>query len=520
MVRLALVLLLIPSAWFAWTWRAMPRAGEYHDDAIYYVSAQSLVETGEYRILSLPLQPKQTKYPPLWPAVLALAWLAGPYPANLPVAMLLCWLMTPVTLFLLFAWLRRENFPPWPAVGVCALWALNPYIQLFGTTMLSELPFLALVLASMLLLARSWPTAALAAGGVAGLAFLTRTAGVVLLPAAVAWLWMRHQRRQAIWFSVGMLPAVVGWAAWCTANRNPEQDWLALYYTNYAGFHIRNFVWSETHLFLWKNLDGIVHGLGSYILPNVNQSIPEKMLTMTFAVAGIIGVRRMMRTRWRELTGLYAAFALLMSLMLAVWHFPPNERFMLPVAPLWLAGFWTEMTHLCGSVRGALHHKDRSQRAVAASFGAVVALLLGFSASKMYDAGWSLMPAAYALEEQRLRETTPVMQWMRAHLPPDARVISEKDPMLYLRTGLRGAGRFPPTIYWYREEFDALRDLYIDMPSFAAGLGFTHLYLNDWDYARDVSEATHLAIVAGLKNNPRLELLHSTGRSHVFRILQ
>ena len=520
MVRLVLALLLIPSAWFAWTWRAMPRAGEYHDDAIYYVSAQSLVETGEYRIPSLPTQPKQTKYPPLWPAVLSLAWLSGPYPANLPAAMLLCWLMVPATLFPFFVWLRRAGFPPWSAVAVCALWALNPYIQLFGTTMLSELPFLALALAAMLLLGDSSPRLAFAAGVVAGLAFLTRTAGIALLPAAVAWLFVRRERRQAMLFTAGMLPAVVGWAVWCAANRNPEQDWLALYYTNYAGFHLRNFVWSETHLFLWKNLDGIVHGLGSYILPNVNQSIPEKMLSMTFAVAGVIGVTRLLRGRWRELTGLYAAFAVLMSLMLAVWHFPPNERFMLPAAPLWLAGFWTEMAHLAGNVRGALHHKDRSQRVVAAVFGALVALLLGFCASKMYDASWSLMPGTYAIEAQRLHETGPMMQWMRAHLPPDARVMSEKDPMLYLRTGLRGAGRFPPTIYWYREEFAALRDLYIDMPAFAGSLGFTHLYLNDWDYARDVSETAHLAIVAGLKKNPRLELLHSTGRSHIFRILQ
>jgi len=498
----------------------MPRAGEYHDDAIYYVSAQSLVETGEYRIASLPSQPKQTKYPPLWPAVLSIAWLTGPYPENLPVAMLLCWLMVPATLLLFHVWLCREGFTSWAALGVCALWALNPYVQLFGTTMLSELPFLALALAAMLALHRATPKQALAAGVLAGLAFLTRTAGIALLPAAVVWLWLRRERRQAGWFAAAMVPFVVAWAAWCAMNRNPAQDWLALYYTNYIGFHLRNFVWAETHLFLWKNLDGIVHGLGSYVLPNVNPTLPEKILAQTFAIAGIIGVTRMLRQRARELTGLYVGFAALLTLMLAAWHFPPNERFMLPAAPLWLAGFWTEMTHLAASIKGALRHKDRSQRIVAAGFGALAASLLGFCAWKMADAAVSLMPSSYAIEQQRLRASAPMMDWLRANLPPDARVMSEKDPMLYLRAGARGAGRFPPTIYWYREQFAELRDLYIDMPRFARELGFTHIYLNDWDYARDVTEEAHLAIVAGLKKHPRLELLHESGQSRIFRILQ
>jgi len=498
----------------------MPRAGEYHDDAIYYVSAQSLVETGEYRITSLPSQPKQTKYPPLWPAVLSLAWLSGPYPDNLPVAMLLCWLMVPATLVLFHTWLRREGFAEWATVGVCVLWALNPYIQLFSTTMLSELPFLAAVLASMLVLHNSTPRHALAAGALAGLAFLTRSAGIAMLPAALVWLWFRQERRQAVYFAAGMAPAIIGWAAWCALNKNSSQDWLALYYTNYIGFHLRNFVWSETHLFLWKNLDGIIHGLGSYVLPNVNPTLPEKILAQTFAVAGIIGVTRLLRRRSRELTGLYAGFAVLLALMLAVWHFPPNERFMLPAAPLWLAGFWTEMTHLAANIRATLRHKDRSQRIAAAGFGALAAACLGFCAWKMGDVSLSLLPSAYAIEEQRLRLSQPVMDWMRANLPADARVMSEKDPILYLRAGVRGAGRFPPTIYWYREEFGKLRDLYIDMPRFARELGFTHIYLSDWDYSRDVTDEAHIAILAGLKKHPRLELLHESGQSRVYRILQ
>src|ERR1035438_3344634 len=68
------VLALAPSAYLAWTLRAMPHLGFYHDDSIYWVSAKSLAEGHEYRIASLPGQPYQTKYPPLYPALLAGIW--------------------------------------------------------------------------------------------------------------------------------------------------------------------------------------------------------------------------------------------------------------------------------------------------------------------------------------------------------------------------------------------------------------------------------------------------------------
>src|SRR5262245_12078008 len=58
--------------------------GAYHDDGVYVITAKSLAEGHGYRLLHLPGQPRQTKYPPLFPAVLALFWRLYPdYPANL-----------------------------------------------------------------------------------------------------------------------------------------------------------------------------------------------------------------------------------------------------------------------------------------------------------------------------------------------------------------------------------------------------------------------------------------------------
>src|SRR5580765_1690617 len=44
-----------------------------HDEGVYLATARALVESGEYRLINLPSAPLQTKYPPAYPALLALA---------------------------------------------------------------------------------------------------------------------------------------------------------------------------------------------------------------------------------------------------------------------------------------------------------------------------------------------------------------------------------------------------------------------------------------------------------------
>ncbi|MBM3798106.1 MAG: hypothetical protein FJW31_29635, partial [Acidobacteria bacterium] len=98
---LVLAAALAPSGWLAWSWRGMPHTGIYHDDAIYLVAGKSLAEGNGYRIASLPEQPYQTKYPPLYPAVLAAVWkLAPEFPGNLPWVMLATWLSLPLLVYL------------------------------------------------------------------------------------------------------------------------------------------------------------------------------------------------------------------------------------------------------------------------------------------------------------------------------------------------------------------------------------------------------------------------------------
>src|SRR4051794_22883366 len=89
-------LILAPSAYIGWSLRDMPQFGRMADDGIYYATAQSLAQGHGYRIASLPGQPYQAKYPPLYPLALSVIWRLNPeFPANLQIAAAFAWLMLP-----------------------------------------------------------------------------------------------------------------------------------------------------------------------------------------------------------------------------------------------------------------------------------------------------------------------------------------------------------------------------------------------------------------------------------------
>src|SRR4051794_30091223 len=72
--------LLVPAYWIFWT---SPAVGHFHDDGVYIVTGQAIASGHGYTTASLPVPIAQTKYPPLYAAVLALVPLATPpFPQN------------------------------------------------------------------------------------------------------------------------------------------------------------------------------------------------------------------------------------------------------------------------------------------------------------------------------------------------------------------------------------------------------------------------------------------------------
>ncbi len=516
---LLLLAVLLPGAWFAWQWRSMPHAAEYHDDGLYFVGAKSLAETGSYRIESLPKQPAQTKYPPLWPATLAVAWMVNPhYPDNLPVAMALCWMWLPLTLLAYRKWLTGLGLSAGVVLALGAVWALNPYVVLFSTAMLSEMQFTFLLLASLLLLERKGTGGVAAAGAVAGLAFLSRTAGIALLPAAAGYLLLRGRWRDAGVFGAAMAPAILGWAWWSGAHRMAGSDMVTLYYTNYFGYYRATFEWPELHLYLWKNVDGLLRGLGALLLPDTTQSLFDKMVAETLGVAGMIGLWRLAKEKWAAPLAPYTLFSLVYAVILVIWPFPPTERLVLPIVPLWLAGLYVEMRRLAENIFAVFRKPETGQKIAGGVITACLAALVFYCGWRQVELMTQGLPQFYREHAERLAKSEPVMAWVRANLPADATILAEIDPLVYLRTGRRGAGVFQNTVHWYRENHTARTEGYLRGPEYAREQGIGYLLLNEWDYSRDMPAEEQARMLKGLRGDSRLELLFSSGESAIYRV--
>ena len=132
-----------------------PAVGIFHDDGVYLVTAQALAEGRGYRIISIPWEPVQTKYPILFPWLLSLVWRLNPsFPDNLP------WLrMVPFVFGLSWGWLswrllRRLGMAP-PAASVALLLvAASPWVVFVSTTLLAETLFATLLTGGLLLIVR------------------------------------------------------------------------------------------------------------------------------------------------------------------------------------------------------------------------------------------------------------------------------------------------------------------------------------------------------------------------------
>src|SRR6266478_264625 len=152
---IALIALCLPSLLFVWHNRDVPHFGILQDDGLYLIGGKALAHGSGYRILSLPGEPYQTKYPPLYPLLLSGAWRMNlSYPLNLPVALMLSWLSLPVVVLLAYLWCVRQRFPIPVTWLVVALFALNPYVLFFVSNLGSETLFMVFLFGAILVAER------------------------------------------------------------------------------------------------------------------------------------------------------------------------------------------------------------------------------------------------------------------------------------------------------------------------------------------------------------------------------
>jgi len=513
---LLFLLILVPSAQFMWHNRDMPDFADLHDDGILFVSGQSLAQGQGYRIASLPSRPYQTKYPPLYPLLLSVVWRLNPnFPQNLVLASVASWFLLPICLalaFLLYGDERPLRKYRWWMVG---LLGLCPYMVLFGARMFSEIAFTCLALGTLYCLNRVGSKWIVIAGLTAAAAYLTRTAGIALIGATLVTFALRRQWRNAAVFTALTAPFVLGWSIWTRIHLPHTTDLPLMYYIDYLGFQKVNVGWDNFPLVLWKNVDQILYGMGSLFAPKVFDLLLVKILTQVVAVAMIAGIVRLVRQRSCQL---YAIFGLFSCVILVVWHYPPNERFVLPLYPLLLAGLFTEMAQLGQMLWTSLRRPAWSDRIVATGFGGAVACLLTAAVGLQCFVTFVMMPETSRQKREQLASRREAYSWIKINLPANAAVFSYDDPLLYLYSGHKGSSNPLLPRYWYAQDHARIVGSYRNFAEFCRRHQLAYVYLTSQDALRETDDDDRKAIDSLIRHDPSMEPVHTAGIGTIFRV--
>jgi hypothetical protein len=215
---------------------------------------------------------------------------------------------------------------------------------------------------------------------------------------------------------------------------------------------------------------------------------------------------------------LYALFAAGSAILLVIWHFPPNERFVLPLFPLALAGLLVEMEHFSSMLRAGLRHKDRGQRVVAgALITAAIGIFAGAIALQLY-VGQAFLPQDARQHRLRNIDRIAAYGWIRAKVPQDASVMAANDGLLFLYTGRHSMRRSLPPALWYREDHPAIIQWMSDIKPFARDHGLAYFDFAGVEAAQGINEEDTSAIEKAIRSSPDLDTLYQKDSVTVFGV--
>jgi hypothetical protein len=512
------ILALAPSAYLAWTLRDMGHLGYYHDDSLYWVSAKSLADGNGYRIASLPGQPYQTKYPPLYALLLAGVWHLNPqFPSNLPLATLVTWSLLPLYLLAVWIFFRECQFSWRVRCVLSVIAATSPVAVVFSFTLMPELLFTAFLMGSVILAERaSEPNASRwlpALAGVCGaLAHLTRSSAAPLLITIPFCFALRRQFKKGAVYVAAMLPAAFGWQWWVSAHLSRSWDLVTLYYTNYVGYQLYDVRFIDLPLVIWHNLDEFLMGVGKLLIFDV--PFGSKHLERIVAVAAIAGCFRFAR-QTRKLQ--YVITALGYSLSLLVWHYTPDQRLIFPIYPMLLAGLWTELLNVYGALQRSWRRPAFGDRAAALAVGGLLAAFLLFVGFTTTYGLSRFLPDLFRNYRSDFAARRPVYQWIAQNSPRDANVFAYDDPLLYLYAGRKSCGLPIPSKFFYRHDDAGVEKLLRSLPDFAGEHQLEYLVLARDDFYRDLHERGVQRLKQVADSNSAFEPVYRTPDVVVYR---
>lgn len=486
--------------------RPVASFGFYWDDGFYFSTAKALADGKGYVLPSFPGHMSSEKTPELYPLLLAGVWKLDPhFPGNILPAVGLTLGFGCLALLLTFLMLRRwPGLGDWWALAVVALVGLSSEFIYLSPMVLSDIPFMALMLGAAWLIecslaAEQGAGTALGAGVLAGLSVGLRSLGIPVAAGIGLLLLFRRKFRRLFWFCLPGLPltlfwswpairGVLGLSAQVIAGDPTRSGWTqtVCHYSSYAcewRMSVPNLGALGTTILL--NLRFIAQEPGTLLLRPlaVNGTAWSLVVVMVLSAAAYVGViRHWRRNGWRPLNAILPLYLLVITVFPSV-----PGRYLLPFAPLFFAGLVLEGRHIGSLVVRRLRQGGGRDERVAAWILGLGALVLAATVTINYA---YVIPHGFATvgvyRQENLADERGAYAWLRRHAATDARVIAKEDGLIYLYTGrlaVRPITTLPEAFYLHDPRY-AERDA-AHLSDVARHIGASYWLTTPYDYLRE-----------------------------------
>ena len=436
---------------------APDRFGDYHDDSIYVTTAKALASGQGYRIISLPYEPAQTKYPPFYSLLLAMIWRVYPrFPQNLIWMMVLSVVATVSFLALSYRYLIKQGYSThWQALIVIALAAINWRTLTVATGIYSEMIYATLSVAGLYFAEtyekerRNWINGVVL-GVVLGMTFLTRSSGIAVLIAVGAYyVFKRHMMRAVLPVGLASL-FVLGWTVWCYANKTSVDAVNVAYYTDYVGYFkqvVSDLATNNGTSLLMTFLSMLGRNAFMLILisiPVVCLGIPYEWI-LYFGFVLLFFVSGFYRQVSKGIRLLYIYLICYLGLHLLWLPYVSYDRFLIPLLPFLLLILVSEFTALTSLLRKQIApDKDLGNRLSSIFIGIALLIAVGVTlysyGSDLYS---SLEFGSSKKVNQPAQRDAEAIDWINTHTDPTDVLVCYYDPLYFLYTGRKTTRSMP-----------------------------------------------------------------------------
>lgn len=436
------VILLVAVVHFAIAWFSrIPGIAWGEDDAQYYNLARELAQFSYHERWDIG-SPLHVRYPPLFPALLALVGVSSGWSVD---AMLFVIALCSALAIVAFFDAARRMVGVEIALLASVLWAFNPLALRSGGWLLSETLFNLFFALSLWGISREEEGTRFGVLAGAGMiaASLTRTAGVALVIGLLGYWLMRRRWKRAALLTVLAGGTIGAWLVWSFVS--PESENQRLYSSDLAKITAaappaRRTAGESTQAGAIEaplaRVGARVERMATKVIPTVlafrtkRGTIVDNVAWLAVLVAtGAVGVVSLFR-RWFGAALPFTTYLLLLT----VWTWM-LERYFSPIVPLLF------LTMLLGA-------STLAQRLIPRwSSGAVLVLTALLLSGEVPQASNLVLERArcdraHALTSEACypedeRNYLMMAQWARDSTPPDAVFLASKDAAFFTHSGRR-----------------------------------------------------------------------------------